>query len=130
MMFNKWNSTVKKLLNKKMSVQAFVNKNERKTLYYSTPFITNENGGSPNVLQTQDSDILYFPAFTSMSGLKAYMTAIGCAEHIAIKGDLKGVLTSLNVHPALNEWGVVIDPQSPLAVEIPPQTRVQPKCLR
>ncbi len=129
-MFNKWNSTAKKLRNKTMSVQEFVNKNERKTLYYSTPFIENENGSSPNVLQTKDSDILYFPAFTAMSGLKAYMTAIGCTEHIMIKGDLKGLLASLDAHPALSEWGVVVDPQSPLVAEIPPQTRVQPKCLR
>ncbi len=129
-MFNKWHSTVKKLRNNTLSVQEFVEKNERKALYYSTPFIETKNGGSPNVLQTKDSDVLYFPVFTAMSGLKAYMTAIGCAEHIAIKGDLKGVLMSLDTHPTLREWGVVVDPQSSLAVEIPPQTRVRPKCLR
>ncbi len=127
---NKWTASVKKLLNKKLSVQAFVNANEHKTLYYSTPFIANEQGGSPNALQRQDSDDLYFPVFTAADGLRAYMTAIGCAEHILIKGDLKGVLESLDSHPALTEWGVVIDPDSPSAVEIPPRLRVQPKCLR
>lgn len=128
--FSKWESTAKKLQNNEISIQEFVNVNERKTLYYSTPFVSNENGESPNILQTHGSDMVYFPAFTAVSGLKEYMRVIGCAEHIVIKGDLKSVLSSLDSHPLLREWGVVVDPQSSLAIEVPPQIRVQPKCLR
>lgn len=127
---SKWESTVKKLQNNEISIQEFVNANERKTLYYSTPFFSNENGKSPNVLQTHGSDIVYFPAFTTISGLKDHMRAIGCTEHIVVKGDLKSVLSSLDSHPLIREWGVVVDPQSSLAVGLPPQIRVQPKCLR
>ena len=129
-MFNTWQSSIKKLRNQTLSAQEFVEKTERKTLYYSTPFITIENSDSPNVLQTKDSDDVYFPVFTTMTGLKAYMTAIGCAEHIVIKGDLKTVMMSLDMHPMLREWGIVVNPQSSRAAEIPPQTRPRPKCLR
>lgn len=129
-LFNKWESSVKKLQSNEMSVQAFVNANERKILYYSTPFIDGANGGMPNALQKQDSDIAYFPVFTAAAGLRDYMMRVGCPQHIAIKGDLKSVLSSLDSHPALREWGVVVDPATALAVEIPPQVRVQPKCLR
>lgn len=130
MLFNKWKSSVKKLQNNEMTAQAFVNANEKKVLYYSTPFLTDEEGGTPNTLQKDHSDILYFPAFTTPSGLKAYMQAIGHGEYLFIKGDLKSVLASLDSHPALQEWGLVVDAQGTQAVEIPPQTRVQPRCLR
>lgn len=129
-LFNKWESSVKKLRENALSVQAFVNANESKTLYYSTPFIDDENGGVPNALQKQDSDIAYFPAFTTVEGLREHMMKLGWPQHIAIKGNLKTVLSSLGSHPMLSEWGVVVDPATPLAVEIPPQVRVQPKCLR
>ncbi|MBE6763570.1 MAG: hypothetical protein E7553_04345 [Ruminococcaceae bacterium] len=113
-----------------ISVQQFVNLNEKKILFYSTPFVTGKNGDFPVTLQKNGSDTLYFPAFTSSAALTAYLNAIGCTEHLIIKGDLKSVLASLDSHPLLCEWGLVVDPQSPLAVEIPPQIRVQPKCLR
>ncbi len=128
--FNKWESAVKKLKNGGLSAQAFVNAQEEKVLYYSTPFLSDENGGFPNAVQKDGSDVMYFPAFTTKAGLSDYMKAIGCAEHILIKGDLKSVLSSLDSHPVLSEWGVVIDLPSALAVELPPQLRVQPKCLR
>ena len=129
-MFNTWRSSIKKLCNDTLSAQEFVEKTEKKPLFYSTPFITVENGELPNVVQTNDSDDVYFPVFTTMAGLNAYMTAIGCAQHVAIKGDLKTVLMSLDMHPVLREWGVVVDPQSSFAAQIPPQTRPRPKCLR
>lgn len=129
-LFNKWTSAVKKLSAGTISIQQFVNLNEKKSLFYSTPFVTGKNGDFPNTLQREGSDTLYFPAFTSPAALTAYLNAIGCAEHLIIKGDLKSVLTSLDSHPMLCEWGVVVDPQSSLSVEIPPRIRVQPKCLR
>ncbi len=127
---NKWKSTIKKLQNNEISVQDFVNANERKKLYYSTPFFSQKDGQSLNILQTNDSDILYFPAFTTISGLKKHMASIECVNYIIIKGDLKSVLYSLDSHPLIKTWGVVIDPQSSLSIGLPPQIRVQPKCLR
>ena len=102
---NKWDVAVRKLKNGEISIQDFVNANQNKTLYYSTPFFENENGQHPNVLQTNGSDIMFFPAFSSISNLKAHMTAIGCTEHLIVKGDLKGVLDSLDSHPLIQVWG-------------------------
>ena len=126
----KWDTSVKQLQGGAISVQEFVNAHEKKVLYHTTPFFENGSGNHPNVLHTSDSDVMYFPAFTSISALREHMTAIGCAEHIIIRGDLKSVLASLDAHPLLQEWGVVIDPQSAHPADIPPGIRVQPKCLR
>ena len=127
---NKWEVSVKKLQNNEISIQEFVNENEKKTLYYSTPFFENHGGQHPNVLQTNAADIMYFPAFTNISNLKKHMTDIGCAEPLIIKGDLKGVLDSLDSHPLIRAWGVVIDPHASNSIGLPPKIRVQPKCLR
>ena len=127
---NKWDTSVKKLQNGEISIQEFVNANEKKTLYYSTPFFENEKGQYPNVLQTNDSDIMFFPAFSNISDLKEHMKTIGCTKHLIIKGDLKGVLDSLDSHPLIQAWGVVIDPHTSNSIGLPQKTRVQPKCLR
>ena len=127
---NKWDTSVKKLQNGEISIQEFVTANEKKTLYYSTPFFENEKGQYPNVLQTNDSDILFFPAFSNISDLEEHMKTIGCTKHLAIKGDLKGVLDSLDSHPLIQAWGVVIDPHTSNSIGLPPKTRVQPKRLR
>ena len=126
----KWNTLVQRLQSHEITAQEFVDANEKKTLFYSTPFFENESGQHPNVLQAKASDITYFPVFTSMSDLKAHMAAIGCARYMIIKGDLKGVLDSLDSHPLIQTWGVVIDPQSPSPIDLSPGIRVQPKCLR
>ena len=127
---NKWDTSVKKLQNGEISIQEFVTANEKKTLYYSTPFFENEKGQYPNVLQTNDSNIMFFPAFSNISDLEEHMKKIGCTKHLAIKGDLKGVLDSLDSHPLIQTWGVVIDPHTSNSIGLPPKTRVQPKCLR
>ncbi len=127
---NKWDTSVKKLQNGEISIQEFVNANEKKTLYYSTPFFENEKGQYPNVLQTNGSDIMFFPAFSNISDLKEHMKAIGCTKHLIIKGNLKDVLDSLDSHPLIQAWGVVIDSHTSNSVGLPPKTRVQPKCLR
>ena len=127
---NRWEFSVEKLLNREISVQEFVNANEKKTLFYSTPFYENEKGQFPNAMQTQGSDCFYFPAFTTLAGLEEHLKKIGCAKHLVIKGDLKSVLDSLDSHRLIQSWGVVIDPYSIPSVGIPPRVRVQPKCLR
>ena len=127
---NKWDIAVKKLQNGEISTQEFVTANEKKTLYYSTPFFENEKGQHPNALQTNGSDIMFFPAFSNISDLKAHLTTIGCTEHLIIKGNLKDVLNSLDSHPLIQAWGVVIDPHATNSIGLPPRTRVQPKCLR
>jgi len=126
----KWEDDIKRLQNNEITIEELVNANEKKVLYYSTPFVSDEKGDRPNVLQTEGSDVMFFPAFTSISDLKEHMTAIGCEKHIVIKGDLKSVLDSLDSHPLIREWGVVIDPHSHQSLGIPPHVRVQPKCLR
>lgn len=125
-----WNTNVQKLQSNAISLQDFVNANEKKILYYSTPFIENECGQHPNVLRTSDAEMMLFPAFTDPSGLKAHMSMIGCVRYPVIKGNLKGVLDSLDAHPLLRSWGVVVDPQAEAPVELPPLLRVQPRCLR
>ncbi len=127
---NKWNTSVKKLQNGEISIQEFVNANEKKTLYSSTPFFEDEKGQYPNVLQTNGSDIMFFPAFSNISDLEEHMKTIGCTKYLAIKGNLKDVLDSLDSHPLIQAWGVVIDPHTSNSIELPPKTRVQPKCLR
>lgn len=127
---SKWNISLKKLKSKEISIQEFVNANKNKTLYYSTPFFENEKGRFPNVMQTKESDTMFFPAFSSVSDLESYMAAIGCAQHIVIKGDLKSVLDSLDSHQILKTWGVVIDPRTSNSIGIPPNIRVQPNHLR
>ena len=126
----KWEASVKKLQNSELSIQEFVNANEKKTLYYSTPFFEDVKGVHPNALQTNGSPVWYFPAFSSISDLKEHMIAIGREEYLIIKGNLKNVLSSLDSHPLIRTWGVVIDPHTPNSLGLPPQTRVQPKCLR
>ena len=123
-------SIYQKTLNNEISIQEFVNKNEKKTLYYSTPFFENSRGQHPNALKTNASDIMYFPSFTDISNLKKHMTDIGCAEYLVIKGNLKDVLDSLDCHPSIQAWGLVIDPNASNSIGLPPKIRVQPKCLR
>lgn len=127
---NKWKASVKKLQNNEITLQDLINANENKTLYYSTPFVENARGQSPNVLQTNESEVMFFPAFSTAADLRAHMAAIGCSQHLIIKGNLKGVLASLDSHPILQTWGVVIDPHTADSVGIPPRVRVRPKCLR
>lgn len=121
----KWNASVKKLQNNEISVREFVDANEKKTLYYSTPFFENANGHHLNALQKRDSDIMLFPIFSSASDLKAHMMAIGCRMPLVIKGDLKSALDSLDSHPLIQAWGIVIDPHLSNSVEIPPNIRVK-----
>ena len=128
--FRSWKTDAAKLQNGKMTPQQFVNTHEDLVLYYSTPFLENAHGESPNVVQTDNDETVYFPVFTSAAGLKRYMQAIGCEQHVMIKGDLATVLLTFDAIPDLQTWGVVIDPADPLAVAIPPKMRVQPKCLR
>ena len=82
------------------------------------------------MLKTNGLDIMFFPAFSNISDLIAHMKAIDSDEHIIIKGDLKGVLNSLDSHPLIQAWGVVIDPHTSNSIGLPPKIRVQPKCLR
>ena len=127
---NKWDASIKRLQNNEISVQEFVNTNEKKTLYYSTPFFENAKGHHLNVLQKSGSDIMLFPTFSSVSDLKAHMVAIGCTMPLIIKGNLKSVLDSLDSHHLIQAWGIVIDPHLSNSVDIPPNIRVKPKCLR
>lgn len=127
---DRWETSVKKLRDGEISVQEFVNANEKKKLYYSTPFFENDSGQHTNVLQTHDSDTVYFPVFTDVAGLREHMAAIGGKRYIIIEGNLKDVLDSLDSHPLLRTWGVVIDPMSRNSIGLPPKVRVRPKCLR
>ena len=70
---------------------------------------------------------MFFPAFSNIPNLKAHMTTVGCTQHIIIKGDLKSVLASLDSHPIIQTWGVVIDPHTSNSIKIPPETRVKQK---
>ena len=121
-----WRSSVNKLHKSEITVCEFVSLNQAQTLYHSLPFISDERGDRPNVLHSHENNTEYFPVFTTVSALRDHLHMIGAFRYTIIKGNLKGVLDSLDSHPITKEWGVVIDPQDPLAVEIPPMTSVKP----
>lgn len=115
----------------KISVQKFVDINEKKVLFYTTPFITTKDGNDClNVLYFTGNDITYMPAFSGAEDLRNHYNANDLVPHTIIKGDLKSFLSALDSHPMMREWGAVIDPDSPESVGIPPHIRVTPKCLR
>lgn len=122
---NKWYACAKKLQNNEISVQEFVNTNKNKVLYHTTPFFENSSGQHPNMLHSNDSDIVYFPVFTEASALKKHMLMLGCMEHVIIKSDLKSVLDSLDSHPLTQEWGLVIDPHTSAPIGLPPKIRAK-----
>ena len=123
---NRWKTDAKRLRGSKITPSEFVNSSKNKTLYYSTPFLESEKGQYPNALKAIGSDTMHFPAFSGISALKAHMASIGCADYFIIKGDLNALLASLDSHHLTRTWGVVVDPNTPLLVCLPPETRVRP----
>lgn len=121
----KLHATYKKYLNAEISAQAFVNKCARQKLYYSTPF-GEDKSGTPRlwVLSTHESAVKYMPAFTSGEKCRDMMTKMGRAEFMIIEGNLRSLLQALDAHPLLKEFGMVIDPDSEMPIEIAPNIRV------
>ena len=115
-----------------MTVQQFVNLNEKCVLYYSTPFGKDSKTGQnrPYALSSPGSNVLFFPAFTSLEACKQHFKSVGRDEFIVIKGTLKDALSALDSHPFISSWRLVVDPDDSNSVGIPPHVRVQPKCLR
>lgn len=115
----------------KISVEKFVDINEKKVLFYTTPFITDKDGNNcVNALSLSENGIVYFPAFFSAEDLTAHYTANNLVPGVVVKGNLAQVLRAMDSHPMLKDWGVVINPDSPESIGIPPNIRVRPKCLR
>lgn len=127
----KWNESYDLLADGKISLQKFVDRNEKMPLYNTLPFFADENGkGFPNAIGRQENDVMYFPVFFSVEEMKKHYSAHGVDFNMIIEGTLKSVLSSLDSHPVIRGWGVVVSPDSKRAIWIPPFTRVTPKCLR
>ena len=63
--------------------------------------------------------------FLSKETCRDFLSAIGRATFIIIEGDLKGALESLDTHPLLKEFGLVIEPNSNNPIEIDPEIRAK-----
>ena len=121
-----WNEGICKLSKKEISIQDFVNENAKKTVFYSTPFGEDKNG-KPQlwVLKSERSNTVCYPVFLSKETCRDFLSAIGRAAFIIIEGDLKGALESLDTHPMLKEFGLVIEPNSNNPIEIGPEIRAK-----
>lgn len=127
----KWKDSIAKIAANKISVQEFVDINEKKVLFYTTPVISDKDGNEClNAMSFTANNITYMPAFTNAEDLKKHYSTNNLVPNVIIKGNLKDALASLDSHPMIRGWGVVIDPNSPESVGIPPHVRVTPKCLR
>lgn len=127
----KWNESLRKIAEGKITVQEFVDTNEKKVLFYTIPVITDKDGNNCiNAISFPDNENTYMPAFSKVDSLKLHYDANGLVPGVIIKGDLKSFLAALDSHPMLREWGAVIDPDSPKLIGIPPHIRITPKCLR
>ncbi len=120
----KWYEDCKKLIDGTIAIQDFIKQNATVTLYYSTPFGEDANGRQQIwVLSNRKNEIQHFPAFSSKKKCADFLLAMGRKDFMIIKGDLISLLDSLNAHPLLQKFGVVIDPNSDLSVAIDPQIR-------
>ena len=121
---NIWNVSVHKLINNQLSVEEFANINAKKTVFYSTPFGEDKNG-KPQlwVLKSERSNTVCYPVFLSKETCRDFLSAMGRAAFTIIEGDLKGALESLDAHPMLKEFGLVIEPNSNSPIEIGPEIR-------
>lgn len=121
-----WDKSVRKLRKNQLSIQEFVNMNAKKTVFYSTPY-GEDKSGKPQVwvLKSERSNTVCYPVFLSKETCLAFLTAMGRANFIIIEGDLKGALESLDFHPVLKEFGLVIEPNSSTPIEIAPEIRAK-----
>ena len=128
----KWTESIEKMKTGTMTIQQFVNLNEKCVLYYSTPFGKDAKTGQnrPYALANSGSNILFLPAFTSLEACKKHFESAGRSEFIIIKGTLKDALSALDSHSFISSWGLVVNPDDSNSVGFPPHVRVQPKCLR
>lgn len=112
----------------KRKAQEFVDSNSEMVLFNTVPFITDKAGkGVPNALSTAKGNAMYMPAFTNAEKLMSHYAAHGLVAGAIINGTLGDLLDSLDSHPFIKQWGVVIDPDSENAIEIPPNIRVTAK---
>ena len=97
----------------------------KKTVFYSTPY-GEDKSGKPQVwvLKSERSNTVCYPVFLSKEACLAFLSAMGRADFIIIEGNLKGALESLDFHPALKEFGLVIELNPSAPIEIAPEIRV------
>lgn len=124
-----WEETIDLAISEQISVQEFVDLNQKKTLYYFVPFTQNENGKwFSNAMKNDQYPGDFQPAFTTLEACRSYLE-LKRMQHVIIKGDLKGLMKSMDSHPLTRDWGVVIDPYGDF-IGIPPGIRITPKSLR
>ncbi len=125
-----WQESLELVAQGAISAQEFVDRNQSKVLFYSTPFGTGPNGKTVSYgMKNTALEGIYFPAFTTFEACHAHFTALQREGFLIIKGTLKGILSAMERDVLTHEWGVVIDPDSEF-VAIPPTIRVTPKCLK
>lgn len=120
-----WEAAVKQYKAGKMDIQTFVNSMKQETLFYSTP-AGNDKDGKPHlyVLSKPDSDTRYYPAFRTEEQCMQFFNALGRNGFLIIKSDLKGLLSSFDAAPQLEEFAAVICPNTPEEMVISPHIRV------
>ena len=128
----KWKDSIKKLQNNEITIQQFVDINEKMTLYHSTPFGKDKDGNDCVYAMKNNgfTDFSYMPVFLKISDCKCHFDSSNRAEYLIIKSNLHDALHSLDSNRIFNEWGLVINPNSQLSIGIPAHIRVRPKCLQ
>ena len=122
---NKWTKMKQRLEKGEIHPQTFVDAMKNARLYYSTPFGDGRDG-KPHlyILSSHKSEDKYFPAFLYKEHCMQFFTSIGRDGCILLEGDLKGLFSSLDANDMFASMGVVIEPNFPDEITLPPGIRI------
>lgn len=118
-----WTESIKLLVERKITIQQFVDMNADQTVYCSTPVGETVDGRTVVwIKQKNPNDVGFYPAFLSAEYMLKSFSEAGRKDPIIIKGTLKSTLASLDSDPNLKQCGLLIeDEEGQLA--IPPGIR-------
>jgi hypothetical protein len=127
-----WRETLEQVSLGCISAQEFVDRNRNKTLYWYSPFRTDDYGHiKVIVLENTELDGRFLPVFSSRAACVDYLECRGESHLIPQirRTSLQSVMKYLDGHPLTRDYGVVVDPHEAF-VAVPPGVRVTPKSLR
>ncbi len=125
-----WRESVELVRFGMISAQEFVDRNQSKHLYFTSPFVVEKNGKVKAVsIQNEVFAGHYLPAFTTKEACIAYYRAQNWESVALCRATLKRLMRTMDAHYVTHEWGIVINPNGSSLV-IPPGVRVTPKSLR
>lgn len=121
---DKWAEMKARYGKSEITIQAFVDTMGKSLLYYSTP-LGNGQDGKPRLylLSSKGSDDRYFPVFLSEKHCMEFFTSLNRDGFMIMQGTLNEFLSSLDIDPLLAKLGVVIEPNFPNVITIPPGIR-------